>query len=163
MKFLLRVALFLFVTIPSEAQSKNDWCYRNRKVTDEKVFERMEIYPAYKEGIDKLNQFLLSHIDVDAVVASLNKQTRFVGDTLKVQFVISKDKQMSDLTITGSGNPEIKKSIQTALVKSACGWLPGESSGKYLTGWFKNSLGFTLDRRGQFLATKIEWLDSFYK
>lgn len=163
MKCFLTVVLFLFAALSSEAQSKNGLCYRNRKFADEKIFERMEIYPAYKGGVDKLNQFLLNKIDVDAIMASLNEQTRFVSDTVNVRFVVSKDKQMNNLAVTGSGNPAIKKAIRSALVKSSCNWLPGESSGKYLTGWFKNDMVFTLDRRGRFLAVKLEWVASFYK
>ena len=138
-------------------------CYKQTLPSDQLafVFNKMEIYPSYKGNSDKLNQFLLKNIDVDRIVNAISENTRFLTDTLNVRFIISQNKKMSNLTITGAKNSYVEEEFQQALIKSSCNWIPGENGNRYLNGWFKKNFVFTIDRRGQFLSFKIDWFDAF--
>ena len=119
--------------------------------------------PNYKGYVDKLNQFIIKNIDVEKILNSVSENTRLLSDTLEITFVISKVKQMSNLYVTSIQNTVLPEEIQQVLIKSSCNWVPGSSSGRYLNGRFRNKLVFTIDRRGDLLSVKTEWLESFTK
>lgn len=106
-----------------------------------------------------MNQFLLQNISIDNIANSITENTRFLSDTLQVRFIISKDRKMSNLLVTGGQSNAVNYELQRVLIFSSCDWTPGEYSGRFLVGWFKKRLVFTLDKRGGYLSIKVEWLE----
>lgn len=163
MRFSILVGIFLsFVTFGLTQSSTKKVCYQKEFMGDEKIFNRMDVHPNYRGYTDKLNQFLINQINLDKILNSMLENTRLLIDTVDVRFVVSKTKQMSNLSVVAN-NKVVQEEIRQALIQSSCNWEPGSSSGRYLNGWFENKLVMTFDRRGRFLLVKIEWLDSFAK
>jgi len=160
--FLLKILMFAFVLSAFSQVRQNNFCYQEKYSGDDKVFEKMEIYPSYNGGLDKLNQFVLQNIAIDKIASSITENIRFLSDTLQLRFIISKDKKMSNLLMPKAQNNPIKDELQRVLILSSCNWTPGDASGRYLTGWFQKQLVFLMDRRGSFLSLKIEWLEPSY-
>jgi hypothetical protein len=106
-----------------------DVCYREKYLGNDKVFDKLEIYPSYKGEFDKLNRFLLHNIAIDRITGSITENARFLSDTLQVQFIISKDKNMSNLLVSGVQSNALKAELQRVFILSSCNWTPGEYGG----------------------------------
>ena len=160
MKFIfLMIIVSGFVVSAFSQVRQKEVCYQEKYIGDDKVFDKMEIYPSYKGEFDKLNQFLLQNIAINRITDSIAENTRFLCDTLQVRFIISKDRKMSNLLVTGTQTNAVKNELQRVLILSSCDWTPGEYGSRFLVGWFKKRLVFTLDRRGRYLSLKVEWLE----
>jgi hypothetical protein len=154
---LLKIFIFGFVIAASSQVGQKGFCYQEDSLADNEVFQKMELPPEYYGGIDKLNQFILQNINVDKISSSLARGTRLLSDTLQLQFIISKQKKMSRLSVTGTQNNAIKEELLRVFILSSCNWVPGAFSGRRMNGWFKEQMIFTLDRRGKYLSLKVEW------
>lgn len=119
-------------------KDKKQFCYINYFSDDEKIFNRMDVYPNYKGYTDKLNQFIINQINVDRVLNSLLENTRLLIDTIDVKFVISKTRQMSNLAVNAH-NKVVEEEVRQTMIKSSCNWEPGSSSGRFLNGWFEKN------------------------
>jgi hypothetical protein len=118
----------------------------------------LEIHPSNKGEFNKLNQFILQNLAIDRIAGSITENTRFLADTLHIQFIISKDRKMSNLLMTGGLSNTLNEEFQRVLISSSCNWTPGEYIGGYLVGWFKKHLVLILGRRGRYMSLKVDWL-----
>lgn len=161
MKAFLTIGLLFFIHTFALCQAaKQTPCYyENPSLNSENIFEKMEIPPNYEGSVDKLNGVLLNSINIERILEDLPGNVRLFVDTLAVQFVISKERKMSNLTVTMYQNAVLREEIRKAIISSACNWRPGVNGGRFLNGWFKKKLIFSLDRRGRFLSIRIEWVD----
>lgn len=161
MKIYLTISLlFLIPAFALCQEAKKGQCYQeNASLNSGNTFEKMEIPPSYDGNVDKLNGTLLNSLNIERILADIPGNTRFLTDTLDVRFIISKEKRMSNLTVTTSRNAVLQEEIRKAIINSACNWRPGLNGGRLFNGWFRSRLIFLLDRRGRFLSIKIDWVD----
>lgn len=162
MKYLLVILIFLAFTSfgqinsdPAKLFAQTNCYDEHFNDKEESVFTKIEIPAYFKGGSDAFLNFLISHINFDSIVIDLKQNERVYSDTATLSFIVSKKGRISDLTIAGTKREILRKELFKTIIQSSCYWVPGNFSGRFVNGWYKLKIFYTIDRRRQDISTKV--------
>lgn len=116
------------------------------KINAENVFTKIEIPPSFIGGSNTFKCFLNSSSWLSILANELLIKDSVYYDTARVRFVISKFGVMSNLSVTKCLSESYRKEVYRIIKGSACGWIPGNFSGRNINGWVQMDLFFQLKR-----------------
>lgn len=116
------------------------------EINAENLFTKIEIPPSFIGGSNTFNCFLNSSSWLSILANELLIKDSVYYDTARVRFVISKFGVMSNLSVTKCLSESYRKEVYRIIKGSACGWIPGNFSGRNINGWVQMDLFFQLKR-----------------
>ena len=129
-------------------------CYKDINYPPKTVFTKTEIAPSYKYGKDAFLNLLIQNSNLINIVL-LEKQQKSYTDTAQISFIVSKDYEMHNLTITKTKNETVKNQLIKSFKESACNWVPGYMGGRLVTSWIILNVYYTVNRNQNNITLQI--------
>lgn len=147
LKTFISILLLIFnlqIAAGQTVQSSQYKCYKDFEYTERTVFSKSEIAPRYKYGNIALLNFLTKNIDFTTL--ALDKTTKYFRDTVQISFIIPKDREMNNLTITKTKNEAFKTQLNHLFKESACDWMAGFIGGRNVISQVVLNIYYTIRR-----------------
>ncbi|RXK57599.1 hypothetical protein ESA94_20590 [Lacibacter luteus] len=146
MKCILTVLVLItcYEQLLAQKQLKKE-CFE-AEINSENVFTKIEIVPSFIGGSNTFKSYLNSSGGFGFLSNELLNKDSIYFDTARVRFIISKYGVMSNLSVTKCHSESYKKEVYQVIRGSACGWIPGNFSGRNINGWVQIDIYFQLKR-----------------
>ncbi|GAO42740.1 hypothetical protein [Flavihumibacter petaseus] len=137
--------LFLSLVLAAAGQSKHkNPCYRETIGNSAATLTEASSLPKYKHGNRELSMILSGSMDLEKIYASLPDYPS-MEDSVKVKFVISRNAEMSDISVSSKWSV-LTSEIKNALIRTSCSWQPGATESP-VSAWYHGIVYVKLERK----------------
>lgn len=141
---------------PGCSQNSGDTasCYSEKLSDKDKVLTGMLNNPHFKGGNDSLVNFLNTNISFEQLINDFSKNDRFYGDTARIKFIVSKQGNLSNLSVKLAKKELFADEIERVIKKSSCNWIAGRTD-QLANGWVQFDIYFLVERSNSKVKTTM--------